>query len=281
MIDWLHGQNSPKTRQAYEDAWRMLLESCQRDPDQVTPEDVRGWVAGMRERGNAPATINQRLSAISSFYAYYGMTNPVTVKRPKVSLYGKAHHLDAEQARALLGAIDRRTVQGKRDYALFLFYIATGRRNGEVRKLRWGDFEVSEKRVTYRYTGKGKDEKYELPLEIYGAILEYLEAAGRLPMSLGDFIFTPMTGENQPLCGNQVRKLLRKYLKLAGLDPAKIRVHDLRHTAAMLRLQSGQNMEQIRDFLNHSSLVMTSLYLHRLEGRKDTAWLTVREMLGL
>jgi integrase len=46
-------------------------------------------------------------------------------------------------------------------------------------------------------------------------------------------------------------------------------VHDLRHTAARLRREAGADVEEIREFLAHSSLAVTQVYLHRLERKSD------------
>jgi integrase len=49
----------------------------------------------------------------------------------------------------------------------------------------------------------------------------------------------------------------------------------------MLRKQAGDDIEQISAFLGHSSLSITAVYLHRLEGRADVSWAKVAALLGL
>jgi len=229
------------------------------------------------------------------------------------------------EARALLQAIPRDTMQGLRDYALFLCYLATGRRNSEVRTLKWEAFEgagdgerqfgerQAGERVWYRWSGKGKsDKRYECPLPVWQAIHAYLKAAGRLEgIRSDDFIFTALSdhaarlpnvsgkiavvnevndriadGETwrpglTPLSMHEVGRLLKRYARLGGLDPGKVKVHTLRHTAAMLRKESGASLEEICQFLCHSSLAVTQIYLHEVEGKKDTCWSRVEALLGL
>ena len=67
----------------------------------------------------------------------------------------------------------------------------------------------------------------------------------------------------------------RRYLKLAGMAPTGI--HVLRHTATKLRRDAGESIESVSQFLDHSSLAVTSVYLRRLEGQEDLTW---RELIG-
>ena len=65
----------------------------------------------------------------------------------------------------------------------------------------------------------------------------------------------------------------------AGLPPSG--VHVLRHTAAKLRRDVGESVESVSQFLDHSSLAVTTTYLRRLEGERDTAWHGVANVLGV
>ena len=72
---------------------------------------------------------------------------------------------------------------------------------------------------------------------------------------------------------------LQRYLTAAGLPPAG--VHVLRHSAATLRRDAGESIEDVSRFLDHSSLAVTSVYLRRLEGQEDKGWGKVAEAIGL
>ena len=65
----------------------------------------------------------------------------------------------------------------------------------------------------------------------------------------------------------------------AGLPQAG--VHIFRHSAAKLRREAGQSVEEVSRFLDHSSLAVTSVYLRQLEGDRDTTWQQVAESIGL
>ena len=72
---------------------------------------------------------------------------------------------------------------------------------------------------------------------------------------------------------------LRRYLKAAGLPLAG--VHIFRHSAAKLRREAGESIEDVSRFLDHSSLQVTTTYLRRLEGQEDRSWRKVAAAIGV
>ena len=72
---------------------------------------------------------------------------------------------------------------------------------------------------------------------------------------------------------------LRGYLSKAGLPAAG--VHILRHTAAKLRRDAGESIEDVSRFLDHSSLAVTTVYLRHLEGQEDKSWRKVAAAIGV
>lgn len=307
FANWLGGK-AENTRRSYQTAWEELLDFTGKMPWEIGSSDIEDYVNSLRQ-GYSDSTIQQRLAAISSFYSYardkymdivdgiqvplYHYNPAKAVSRPKVEPYGKANPLNLDQVKAFLGAIDIQTVQGKRDYALLLAYIATGRRNTEMRTLTWGQIENDGHNFWYRWQGKGNSGKYELPATVFHAICDFLSAADRLhEMNSSSYIFTALSDHanrlpgvqhnpDRPLSARYIRDLVKKYARQAGLDPEKIRVHDLRHTAAMLRQAAGDRYEAIGSLLGHKSPKTTMIYLHRVGGRPDPSWRTVADMLGV
>jgi len=71
---------------------------------------------------------------------------------------------------------------------------------------------------------------------------------------------------------------LRKYQRIAGVGGSG--VHIFRHTAAKLRRDAGESVEQVSAFLDHSSFAVTTIYLRRLEGQGDAGWGKVAAAIG-
>lgn len=84
----------------------------------------------------------------------------------------------------------------------------------------------------------------------------------------------PSTGVSGPVFYGR----FRRYLREAGLPLSGI--HVLRHSAAKLRRDAGESIESVSQFLDHSSLAVTTTYLRRLEGQRDEAWSRVAEAIG-
>ena len=72
---------------------------------------------------------------------------------------------------------------------------------------------------------------------------------------------------------------LHSYLREAGLPLAG--VHLFRHSAAKLRRDAGETVEEVSRFLDHSSLAVTTTYLRSLEGQEDKSWKLVAGAIGL
>lgn len=54
-----------------------------------------------------------------------------------------------------------------------------------------------------------------------------------------------------------------------------------RNSAAKLRRDAGESIEDVSRFLDHSSLGVTTVYLRRLEGQEDKSWAKVAVAIGV
>lgn len=309
---WLSTLASANTQRAYRKAWQLLLAFTDKMPWEINRTDIAEWVASMKATGEqgkplSPATIAQRIAAISSFYSYAmeeaevvhpdGRTaplydrNPAAGKRirPKVEPYDKAEGMSAEQAVAFLRAIVPNTVQGLRDRAMFRLYLATGRRNTEVRTLRKEQIVTTGPVVKYHWAGKRGSGWDEIPADIWADILKYLEESGRPWESLKqlDYVFVALTDSgkrfkrmqgreydpvNQPLSERAIRDLVKKYARRAGLDPVVIHPHTLRHTTADMILETTRDVREVQQQLGHKNLNTSQIYMTKKQVHRNTFW---------
>ena len=249
-------------------------------PDRVAPADVLAWAHGIGKSGRTPSavTIGARIACLSSFYRFLIRMGLVTsnpcdaLQRPR-AIAAPARGLSADEIRRLLAVVPD-TVRGRRDSALLLTFILTGRRRSEVLNLTAGDIIVGDDLVMYQYRGKGgKTGRRELPRPAYAAILSTLADTGRelATVAPDESLWNVSSGT--------VYGRFRRYLAAAGMTPTGL--HVLRHSAAKLRRDAGETIEAVSAFLDHSSLAVTTTYLRRLEGVEDRAWRDVADAIGV
>jgi integrase len=154
-------------------------------------------------------------------------------------------------------------------------------RRAEVLNMTVGDLSSEDSVVWYRYRGKGnKQGKRELPEPAYVALAAALSAFGRDIAALPpEASLWPSSAGDRGVTSGTFYGNLRRYLKAAGLPLAG--VHIFRHSAAKLRRDAGESIENVSRFLDHSSLQVTSIYLRRLEGEADASWGKVAAAIGL
>jgi len=262
-------------------------------PDKITREDIEAFLLLPVPRGSrkgmpiAPTSRNCYLITFKSYFDWCGeymiefRGKIVPILRGHKPTDGMqltkvdASDRDMEEGDIprFLAAIDRSTVHGKRDYALFLALLVTGRRRAEIVKLRWGDFEQKNffehgqehQGWLYRYTGKTNTTplEAEMPQEIMDAIRDYREAKGDWgQMRPSDPVFaSPMT--NEPLHLNFVSTRFKRYVKKAGLAENVV-LHSLRHENAWQRYQeNGHDVLKVQEDIGWKSAEQAIHYIQR------------------
>jgi site-specific recombinase XerD len=282
--------NRSGSRRTVESYSRMLwpfFGDLGKTPDRVKPADVLAWVHGIGKSGRTPSatTVGARIACLSSLYRFLirmGLvaSNPTdAIERPRAT-QSVARGYSADEVRRLLAVVPD-TVAGRRDRALLLTFILTGRRRTEVIGLTAGDITQEGETVFYAYRGKGgKRGRRELPRPAYEALSVTLADAGLSleSMDKGASLWQAGTGP-RGVTGSTFYARFRRYLHAAGLAPTG--VHVLRHSAAKLRRDAGESIEDVSAFLDHSSLAVTTVYLRRLEGQEDRAWREVAAAIGV
>jgi len=277
------------SRRTVESYARMLWPFFGRvgSPDRVTPAHVLAWAHGIGASGREPssATVGARIACLSSYFRFLirmriASSNPCdALERPR-TVPSVARGLSAEEVRRLLAVVPD-TVPGRRDRALLLTFILTGRRRSEVIGLTAGDIGLEDGTAFYSYRGKGgKRGRRELPRPAYEALCATLADAGLCLAEMDPSASLWQAGAGpRGVTGSTFYGRFRRYLRAAGLAPTGL--HVLRHSAAKLRRDAGASIEAVSSFLDHSSLAVTSVYLRRLEGEADRTWPEVAIAIGV
>lgn len=151
-----------------------------------------------------------------------------------------------------------------RDIAVLELLFAGGLRVSELCSLALND--VNLKHSVIMVHGKGNKERliYLENREVILALNNYLFQRKNVYIDL-PYMFITKFGKM--LSTQAVRNLVTKYTKLAGIKK-NITPHVFRHTFATLLLEEGVDIKYIQDFLGHSSISTTQIYLHTTNRQK-------------
>ena len=218
-------------------------------------------------RGNSAVTRNCRLAAVRSFVQHLlrqdvtraGQYGRILAIRNKKAIRRVAVYLEPEEARAVIGAVDRRSQHGERDHALLLFLYNTGARVSEALAVHVCDLRLERPRQV-RLLGKGRKERICPLWSETASALHRIMRAG----TAEGFLFRNSRGS--PLTRDGVAYLLRKYVRVAAqqvpaLRKRRVSPHVMRHSCAVALLQAGVDITVIRDYLGHASVATTSRYI--------------------
>ena len=165
-----------------------------------------------------------------------------------------------------------------KDYPLCLLLLRTGKRIGEALTLKWGDIDFNRRfihvqrglsRKKIETPKNGKSRRVDMSQHLTETLLAYRTECKRkgLALGLGDLPEYVFTSENGSFIipSNWRKRVFWKALEKAGLR--RIRIHDLRHTYATLRISKGDSITDVSNQLGHYSVKLTlDVYNHWLPG---------------
>jgi integrase/recombinase XerC len=230
----------------------------------VNADNVRAFLATLRQNEYSKSTIARKLATLRSFYKFCVRRslldqNPVSAIRTPKQEKRLPKFLEVDQIKKLLEAPDIRSLLGARDRAMLETMYSTGMRVSELVALNVEDIDFVGQ--TLRISGKGRRDRISpiAPLALRSIRL-YLDMRNADPRS-GQFDAKALyvNKHGQRLSTRSVRRKLDKYLTSAGLDPA-ISPHTLRHSFATHMLNNGADLRTVQELLGHQSLSTTQIY---------------------
>jgi len=237
----------------------------------VTPEAadaamLQAYMASLHTAGLAARTAARRLSALRQFHRFLlrekiRADDPTTLLDSPRLPQSLPKYLSEQEVDALLAAATARTgQQGAVARAALEILYATGLRVSELlglpRTALAGDAEI------LLIKGKGGRERI-VPLSAQAkeaaAILAKTQAAGR-------WLF-PGRDPKRPITRQGFALLLKHIALEAGLDPARVSPHVLRHSFASHMLARGADLRSLQLLLGHADIATTQIYTHVLAER--------------
>ena len=247
------------------------------------------WASRMVRVGKkqlAANSYNRRLSIVSSFYAYaikhdLLADNPMTrIERAKVDPYADAMPIDAEVLKRQLYAIPTTSLLGKRDLALLLVAVMTGRRVSELRDLNVGDIAPfgDTFMLTWQHVKGGKRLRDSLEPFVARILTEYLQGHYGLnwrsmPTETPVWVSLSTHGYGERL---SIWGIAGVYKRRLGIS----KVHTSRYTFASLMEQLGASLPEIQRHLGHANSKTTDRYLKKAASVENKHSKDMGKLLG-
>jgi integrase/recombinase XerC len=265
FLDYLRveRQTSPHTLDAYRRDLASLLEWCgANDLADVTAlhaTQLRAFVAAEHRRGLSPKSLQRRMSACRSFFAWllrHGRiaANPAAQIRAPKAPRKLPQVLDADEATALV-EVPVDAPLGRRDRALLELFYSSGLRLSELCGLRWRDLDLDDGLVNV--LGKGRRER-SVPLGSHAraALGEWRRETGA---GADDPVFPGRGGG--PITPRAVQLRVATLAQRQGLFK-RVHPHLLRHSFASHILESSGDLRGVQELLGHADIATTQIYTH-------------------
>lgn len=249
------------------------------DFSRAARDDVESYLIWTEAEGLSKATRARRLSAIRQMYRFAhedGLRpdNPALPIRGPGRVQRLPQALTQSEVAALLDAtaIHGPASDRLRNRCLMELVYATGMRVSELVELPVAAVRGDPRMILVRGKG-GKERMVPLSAPAKDALAGWLVARDALDdiarasgKPASRFLF-PTAGKDGHLSRQAVHLLVKSLALSAGLDPAVVTPHTLRHAFATHLLEGGADLRVIQTLLGHADLATTEIYTHVLDER--------------
>jgi integrase/recombinase XerD len=240
-------------------------------------EAIEAYVAGLSRRGLAPATSRRRISALKQFYRFLLAESvrgddPTARLDPPRRARSLPKTLSSDEVARLIEA-----AESARDRALIELLYGAGLRVSELVEL---PLRAAPKPGQPHMIIEGKGGK-ERMVVLGGPALAALDAhlaarQGALPKEemkrarAQRWLFPSATAADGKLTRRRVAQILETAAAKAGIDPARVSPHVLRHAFATHLLEGGADLRTVQALLGHADIATTQIYTHVADARLTT-----------
>jgi integrase/recombinase XerD len=266
------------TQTAYLRVVRQLAAHFHKRPDQITVDELRDYLLYLKNvRQYKPSSLKIAASGITFFYSHtvprdWVIFKNLHIPRPKAL----PSVLSIDEVRRLIDAVY--TLHNK---TYFWTVYSLGLRLQEGLNLQVPDID-SARMVVHVHRGKGSKDRYvPLPPRTLTMLRKYW-ATHRNPVWL-----FPATGRDhdqaisaaEPMARSSVHGAMKRVVRELGFRK-RVTIHTLRHSYATHLLEAGVNLRLIQQYLGHSSLQATMVYLHLTSLGQEQARATINSLMS-
>lgn len=247
----------------------------------ATADHLRAFLAGLARKGLAPASRARKLSAIRQFFRFLlaeglraddpcSAIDSPKLGRPLPKILSLAEvEILLETAKRAADTASEGTARRRalRLYAALETLYATGLRVSELIGLPRKVLSADDRVLTVKGKG-GRERLVPLNEAARGALAGHLNAVRADEEERGapsPWLFPSAGGGH--LTRQRFGQELKALARAAGIDPARVSPHVLRHAFASHLLERGADLRTVQQLLGHADISTTQIYTHVIEER--------------
>lgn len=237
----------------------------------LTRQDLRGWIADLSKEGLAPSSVARAVSAARGLFRFLLLDGHIK-RHPTEDLQTpqKFSHLPAfltqEEIARLFNQPDVRTFEGIRDRAVLELLYACGLRVSELVSLKQADIDL-QTGILVCYGKGGKERRVPIGKSAIHWLQQYNSAKAEFGGAKLRLMFEY---RGKPLTRQFVWSMIKGYAKELGAK--NVSPHTLRHSFATHLLQNGADSRSVQALLGHSDISTTQIYTHMTDRHLRNAY---------
>ena len=258
---------SLNTLQAYHHDLKKLqgfLETQELDKiTNLNETGLNSFILFLEKEGLSPSSVSRNIASIKAFTLYLlkkGILKEDPAERIKAPKIQKKtpQIIKTSLVEKLLNQPDTKTKKGIRDKAMLELLYATGMKASEIISLRISDINLKARIIICK---EKKERVIPFGKSAYQALQAYLDIRCKEPASQteedSDVLFLNSSG--QKLSRQGFWKIIKSYADMAGIE--NINPSSIRHSFAAHLIDNGADLESVKEFLGHSDIATTQMYL--------------------
>lgn len=249
---------------------QQFVEFCGKDIVLAQEEDIQRFVRNLSIKGYAPRSIARKISTLKDFFKFL-LSEKIISQNPMINISaprkGKSlpKFLTRDEISLLIEAAEHNPdFKHKRTAIMLKLMYACGLRVSELVTLPLNCINFDRKHILVK--GKGAKERV-IPIaeNVIKNVFDYLASREiALNGEEAPFLFPSKSSKSGHLERDGFFKNLKNLAILAGISPAKVSPHVLRHSFATHLLNAKADLRSVQMMLGHEDISTTEIYTHIL-----------------